>query len=121
MIVAFILPEGLSCATQNPITLVCAETLQRTQPLWRSDARRHQHMYVIWHHRVRMQSIAVKAIFSIMQRRDHHLGDLGLSEEKWSCASAVQQPVHRYEGFASREASRREDSAGRTTGVQAKV
>lgn len=113
MIVAFILPEGLPDATQNPIGLVCAESLKRTEPLWRSDARRHQHMNMVWHHRVRMQLIPAKPLFPSTQRRYHHIRDLGLSEEKWSCAGPVQQSVHGYEGFAAGQPCRRENPATR--------
>src|ERR1035438_7493711 len=109
MIVAFILPEGLSCATQDPIGLVCAESLERTEPLWRSDARRHQHMNVIWHHCVRMQLITAKPLLSIVQGRYHQIRDLGLSEEKWSCAGLVQQSVHRHKSPAPVQPCWRED------------
>ena len=58
-----------------------------------------------------MQLIAVKPLFSIVQCRYNQIRDLGLSEEKWSCAGLVQQSVHCYEGFASGQPRRRENPA----------
>jgi hypothetical protein len=113
---AFVLPEWLSCARQDPIALPRSEPLQRVQHLRKRHTRRDQQMHVVRHNDETMEPVMPGV--AIQDRVDHHLRDLRVAQVKGSGHCMVEKTVHCHKG-AARGPGRRKHAMRRRAAVKA--
>ena len=118
MVVALILPEGVSSPAQHAVGLIGREPLQGRQPSRRYHLRSHEKMHMVRHDDERMQLIPPEPACAVAQGRYDQGGDIGPLKESRASSGSVEEPVHCYEGLARSHRFGRKHSIGGKTAVQ---
>ena len=119
MVVAFMLPEWLAGASEDPIGLMRGKSFQGSEPSSRRNVGCYQQMNVIRHNHEGVELVTMKPAITGTNSFNYQRRNFRNGQVSGPGFRAIQDTVHRDERLAAGQAFWREDAIGGQAIVQA--